>query len=124
MEVEMGACATNSLLELRTFAEKLGESITLSLETDTTGAKVLMNELEGWNRDGTKRYKRRERELSVDLPNISTITRQEREAQYGKQPLCTDSGERREQQCILFIALPNLSTITRLGAHQINLEFE
>jgi len=40
MEVEMGARATNSLLELRTFAENLGENITLSLETDTTGAKV------------------------------------------------------------------------------------
>ncbi|KAG5604356.1 hypothetical protein H5410_025848 [Solanum commersonii] len=39
MEVEMGAHATNSLLKLRIFAEKLGESITLSLETDTTGAK-------------------------------------------------------------------------------------
>lgn len=40
MEVEMCARATNSLLELRTFAESLGESITLSLETDTIGAKV------------------------------------------------------------------------------------
>ncbi|XP_049404386.1 uncharacterized protein LOC125867836 [Solanum stenotomum] len=227
MKVEMGARATNSLLELRTFAENLGENITLSLETDTTGAKeevtfqsnleplcikhinlviqsslkpryesflaeffgyfhprtlvvtvnsnarkhdfiqVLMNELEGWNRDGTKRYKRseymswhsalksftvlgstasarQEREarcdkstlcvglgegssqngLSIDLPNISTITSQEREASYGKLPLCAGSGEGREQQCILFVALPNLSTITREGAHQINLEFE
>ncbi|XP_049404860.1 uncharacterized protein LOC125868274 [Solanum stenotomum] len=120
MKVAMVARATNSLLELRTFAENLGENITLSLETDTTGAKeevtfqsnlqplcikrinlviqsslkpryesflaeffgyfhprtlvvtvnsdarkhdfiqVLMNELEGWNRDGTKRYKRSE----------------------------------------------------------------
>ncbi|MCD9638119.1 hypothetical protein HAX54_021851 [Datura stramonium] len=42
MEVEMGskyARATNRLLELRTFAENLGENITLSLETDTTEAK-------------------------------------------------------------------------------------
>ncbi|XP_049364712.1 uncharacterized protein LOC125829541 [Solanum verrucosum] len=227
MEVEMGARATNNLLELRTFAENLGENITLSLETDTTGAKgvtfqpgnlgplcikcinlviqssfkpryesflaeffgyfhprtlvvtvnsdahkhdfiqVLMNELEGWNRDGTKRYKRseyifwysalkrftvlgstafarQEREarcdrstlfagsgegsnqkgLSVDLPNISTITKQEREARNGKRPLCAGSEEGREQQCILFVALPNLSTITREGAHQIKLQFE
>ncbi|KAG5604353.1 hypothetical protein H5410_025845 [Solanum commersonii] len=226
MKVEMGARATNSLLELRTFAENLGENIMLSLETDTTGEKeevtfqsnleplcikhinlviqsslkpryesflaeffgyfhprtlvvtvnsdaqkhdfiqVLMNELEGWNKDGTKGYKRseymswhsalksftvlgstafarQEREascdkptlcaglgegssqkgLSVGLPNISTITSQEREAPYGKRPLCAGSGEGQEQQCILFVALPNLSTITREGAHQINLEF-
>uniref|UniRef100_M1BDH1 F-box family protein n=1 Tax=Solanum tuberosum TaxID=4113 RepID=M1BDH1_SOLTU len=184
MEVEMGARATNNLLELRTFAENLGENITLSLETDTTGAKtlvvtvnsdarkhdflqVLMNELECWNRDGTKRYKRSEyifwysalkrftvlgstafarqeketrcdrstlcagsgegsnqKGLSVDLPNISSITKQEREARNGKRPLCAGSEEGREQQCILFIALPNLSTITREGAHQIKLQFE
>ncbi|KAK4715735.1 hypothetical protein R3W88_014073 [Solanum pinnatisectum] len=252
MEVEMGACATNNLLELRTFAENLGENITLSLETDTTGAKgvtfhpgnleplcikhinlvilssfkpryesflaeffgnfhprtlvvtVLMNELEGRNRDSTKRYKRseymswysalkrftvlgptafarqerearsdkstlcevsgegsnqkgllvnlpdictmtrQEREarcdkptrcegsrkgsnqkgLSVNLPDISTITKQERETRKGKRPLCAGCGEGQEQLCILFVALPNLSTITREGAHQINLEFE
>uniref|UniRef100_M1B9M2 Uncharacterized protein n=1 Tax=Solanum tuberosum TaxID=4113 RepID=M1B9M2_SOLTU len=264
MEVEMGARATNNLLELRTFAENLGENITLSLETDTTGAKgvtfhpgnleplcvkrinlviqssfkpryesflaeffgyfhprilvvtvnsdarkhdfiqVLMNELEGRNRDGTKRYKRseymswcsalkrftvlgptafarKEREarsdkstlcevsgegsnqkgllvnlpsictmtrqerearcdkptrceesregsnqkgLSVNLPDISTITKQEREARKGKRPLCAGCEEGQEQPCILFIALPNLSTITREGAHRINLEFE
>ncbi|KAK6792078.1 hypothetical protein RDI58_011159 [Solanum bulbocastanum] len=40
MEVEMGARATNNLLKLRTFAENLGENITLSLETKTIGAKV------------------------------------------------------------------------------------
>ncbi|WMV28628.1 hypothetical protein MTR67_022013 [Solanum verrucosum] len=261
MEVEMGARATNNLLELRTFAENLGENIKLSLETDTTGAKgvtfhpgnieplcikrinlviqssfkpryesflaeffgyfhprtlvvtvnsdarkhafiqVLMNELEGRNKDGTKRYKRseymswysalkrftvlgptafarKEREaecdksticevsgegsnqkgllvnlpdictmtreerearcdkptrcegsregsnLSVNLPNISTITKQEREARKGKRPLCAGCGEGQEQPCILFVALPNLSTITREGAHRINLEFE
>ncbi|KAK4721961.1 hypothetical protein R3W88_012194 [Solanum pinnatisectum] len=128
---------------------------------------VLMNELEGWNKDGTKRYKRsgymfwysalkrftvlgstafarQEREswcdkstlcagsgegsnqkgISVDLPNISTITKQEREARNGKRPLCAGSEEGREQQCILFVALPNLSTITREGVHQIKLQFE
>ncbi|XP_049365945.1 uncharacterized protein LOC125830814 [Solanum verrucosum] len=233
MEVEMGARATNNLLELRTFAENLGENIKLSLETDTTGAKgvtfhpgnieplcikrinlviqssfkpryesflaeffgyfhprtlvvtvnsdarkhafiqVLMNELEGRNKDGTKRYKRseymswygalkrftvlgptafarKEREAECDksticevsgegsnqkgllvnlpdilnLPNISTITKQEREARKGKRPLCAGCGEGQEQPCILFVALPNLSTITREGAHRINLEFE
>ena len=40
MEIEMDACATNKLLELRTFAENLGENTTLSLETCTSGAKV------------------------------------------------------------------------------------
>ena len=40
MEIEMDACATNNLLELRTFAENLGENITLSLETNTARAKV------------------------------------------------------------------------------------
>ena len=40
MKVEMGARATNNLLELRTFAENLGENTTLSLETCTSGAKV------------------------------------------------------------------------------------
>ncbi|TMW87716.1 hypothetical protein EJD97_019584 [Solanum chilense] len=39
MKVEMGARATNNLLELRTFAENLGENTTLSLETCTSGAK-------------------------------------------------------------------------------------
>ncbi|KAK4715736.1 hypothetical protein R3W88_014074 [Solanum pinnatisectum] len=256
MKVEMGARATNSLLELRTFAENLGENITLSLETDTIGAKeevtfqsnlqplcikrinlVLQSSLKpryesflaeffGYfhprtlvvtvNSDarkhdfiprryqtpnvtnvvstclgtvhlksftvlGSTAFARQEREsqcdkstlcvglgegssqkgLSVDLPNISTITRQEREARcdkptlcagsekgssqkgllvdlpniptitsqereawYGKRWLCAGSEEGREQQCILFIALPNLSTITRQCAHQINLEFE
>ena len=126
-----------------------------------------MNELEGWNKDGTKRYKRseymswhralksftilgstafalQEREsrcdnptlcaglgegssqkgLLLDLPNISTITRQEREARHDKLPICAGSEEGREQQCLLSIVLPNLSTVTREGAHQINLEFE
>ncbi|XP_025886753.2 uncharacterized protein [Solanum lycopersicum] len=227
MEIEMDACATNNLLELRTFAENLGENITLSLETNTARAKeevtfqsslqpvcikrinlviqysfkpryesflaeffayfhprslvvtvnsdarkhdfirVLMNELEGWNKDGTKRYKRseymswhralksftilgstafalQEREsrcdnptlcawlgegssqkgLLLDLPNISTITRQEREARHDKLPICAGSEEGREQQCLLSIVLPILSTVTREGAHQINLEFE
>lgn len=123
--------------------------------------KVLMNELEGWNRDGTKRYKRSEymswfgelkrftilgsptitrqerearcskpvlcagsgkgpdqKRLLVDLPNISTVTSQEREARGA------GSREGLEQQCVLYVALPNLSTITREGAHQINLELE
>ena len=126
-----------------------------------------MNELEGWNKDGTKHYKRseymswhralksftilgstafalQEREsrcdnptlcawfgegssqkgLLLDLPNISTITRQEREARHDKLLICAGSEEGREQQCLLSIVLPNLSTVTREGAHQINLEFE
>ena len=126
-----------------------------------------MNELEGWNKDGTKRYKRseymswhralksftilgstafalHEREsrcvnptlcaglgegssqkgLLLDLPNISTITRQERDARHDKLPICAGSEEGREQQCLLSIVLPILSTVTREGAHQINLEFE
>lgn len=43
MEVEIGLkndCATNRFLELRTFAEYLGENITLSLETDAMESKV------------------------------------------------------------------------------------
>ncbi|KAG5611783.1 hypothetical protein H5410_023064, partial [Solanum commersonii] len=148
-----------------TFAENLGENITLSLETDATGAKggtfqpgnleplcimrvnlVLMNELEGWNRDDTKCYKCSEYmfwysavKLFIVLESTA-FARQEREARCDKSTLCVGSGEResrngrrplyagseegREQQCILFVALPNLSTITREGAHQINLEFE
>lgn len=126
-----------------------------------------MNELEGWNRDGTKRYKRGdymswygalkrftihgsttttrdEREvpcgklplcakswegsdqkrLLVDLPNNSAITRQKRKPQCGKPPLWAEFGEGLKQQCLLYVALPNLSTITTQGAHQIKLELE
>ncbi|KAK6788955.1 hypothetical protein RDI58_012754 [Solanum bulbocastanum] len=114
----MGACATNNLLELRTFAENLGDNITLSLETDTTGAKVLINELEGRNRDGTKRYKRSEymswysalKRFTVLGP--TAFARHEREAQRDKSTLCEVPGDGSNQKGLL-INLPDICTMTR-----------
>uniref|UniRef100_M1DJW8 Uncharacterized protein n=1 Tax=Solanum tuberosum TaxID=4113 RepID=M1DJW8_SOLTU len=64
-----------------------------------TFIQVLMNELEGWNRDGTKRYKRSEYMSWYSALKRFTVlgstafTRREREARCDKPTLCVGSGE-------------------------------
>ena len=77
-----------------------------------------MNELEGWNKDGTKRYKRSEymswhRALkSFTILGSTAFALQERESRCDNPTLCAWLGEGSSQKGLL-LDLPNISTITR-----------
>ena len=77
-----------------------------------------MNELEGWNKDGTKRHKRSEymswhKALkSFTILGSTAFALQERESRCDNPTLCAWLGEGSSQKGLL-LDLPNISTITR-----------